>query len=85
MNNVTLYLYQNNLKRVIWHAKAFMTRFPNWSPRPPLGTTERFPGGHEQRPLLKSSVVILQNPIDQQRATRIGTLWKGRGPQTMTG
>ena len=36
---------------------AFLTR----SPRPPLGKTERFSGGHEQRPLLNTSAVILQN------------------------
>jgi len=31
-----------------------------------MGATERFSGGHEQRPLLNSSAAILQNLIDQQ-------------------
>jgi len=31
-------------------------------PRPPLGDTERFPGGHDQRPSLGSFAVILHNP-----------------------
>jgi len=56
-------MYQNNLERVFWRANAFMTGFLNRSPRPPLGTTEQFPEGHEQRPLLNRSAVILQNPI----------------------
>jgi len=41
-----------------------------------LGTTERFSGGHEQRPLLNSSAVILQNPIDEQGVTSVDSLWK---------
>jgi len=32
-------------------------------PRPVLRTTERFSGGHEQRPPLGSFAVILHNPI----------------------
>jgi len=31
-------------------------------PSAPVGATERFSGGHEQRPLLNSSAAILQNP-----------------------
>jgi len=54
-----------------------MTGFLNRSPRPPLGTTERFPRGHEQRPLLNNSAVILQNPIDEQGAAIVGSLGKG--------
>jgi len=33
--------------------------------------------GHEQRPLLNSSAVIFQNPIDEQRATCVESLWNG--------
>jgi len=33
-------------------------------------------GGHEQSPLLNSSVVILQNPIDEQGATSVESLCK---------
>jgi len=46
-------------------------------PRSPMGATERFSRGHEHRPLLSSSAVILQNPIDEQGATSVGSLWKG--------
>jgi len=35
--------------------------FLNWGSRAPLGDTEWFPGGHEQRLFLISSAVILQN------------------------
>jgi len=35
------------------------------------------PGDHEQRPLRNSSAVILQNPIDEQGATSVDSLWKG--------
>jgi len=38
---------------------------------------EQFSSGHEQRPLLNSSAVILQNTIDQQRATTVESFWKG--------
>jgi len=38
---------------------------------------ERFSGGHEQRPLLNNAAVILQNPIDEQGATSVESLWKG--------
>ena len=41
------------------------------------GATERFSGGHEQRPLLNSSAVILQNPVDEQRVTSVESFWKG--------
>jgi len=41
------------------------------------GATERFSGGHEQRPLPNSSAVILQNPNDEQGATSVESLWKG--------
>ena len=50
-------------------------------PRPPLGATDRFCRGHEQRPLLNNAAVILQNLIDGQGATSVESLWKG--PQTM--
>jgi len=42
---------------------SFKPGFLNRDSRPPLGTTKRFSGEHEQRPLLTSSVVILQNPM----------------------
>jgi len=35
-------------------------------PATPLGATEQFSGAYEQRPLLNSSAVILQKPIDEQ-------------------
>jgi len=54
-----------------------MAGFLNRIPRHLSGTTERFPGGHEQRPLLNSSAVILQNPIDEQGTTSVGSHWKG--------
>jgi len=41
------------------------------------GGQERFSGSHEQRLLLNSSSVVLQNPIDEQGATSIKNLWKG--------
>jgi len=51
--------------------------------RPPLGATEPFSGatsrglrGHQQRPLLNSSAVILQNPINEQEGTSVDSLWK---------
>jgi len=50
--------------------------FLNRSPRPPLGAKEQSSGGHEQRPLLNSSAVILQNPIDEQGATSVESLRK---------
>jgi len=50
--------------------------FLNRGPRPPLGATERFSEDHEQRPLLNSSAVILQNPIDKQGTTSVDSLWK---------
>jgi len=45
------------------------SRVSHWGRRPL--------GGHEQRPLLNSSTVILQNPIDEQGATSVDSLWKG--------
>jgi len=47
--------------------------------RPPLGTgaTKRFTRGHEQRPLINSSAVILHNLFDEQGATSVDSLWKG--------
>jgi len=47
------------------------------------GATERFSGGHEQRPLLNSSAVTLQNPSDGQGAKSVDRFWKG--PQTTNG
>jgi len=38
---------------------------------------ERLSRGNEQRPLLNNSAVILQNPIDEQGATSVESLWKG--------
>jgi len=38
------------------------TGFLKRGPRPPLGVTKRFSGGHEQRPSLSSFAVILHNP-----------------------
>jgi len=49
----------------------------NWGPRPPLGDTEWFSGSHEQGPLLYSSAMILQNPIDEQGATSVDSFGKG--------
>jgi len=54
--------------------------FLNWGPRPPLGTTERFSGGHEQRPLLNSSAMILQNLIDERETTSVESLEGGHKP-----
>ena len=51
--------------------------FLNRSPQAALGVTERFSGTHEQRPLLNSSAVILQNPIAEQGATSVESFWKG--------
>jgi len=51
--------------------------FLNRSPRLPLRATEQFSGDHEQRPLLNSSAVILQNPIDEHGAASVESLWKG--------
>jgi len=38
-------MYQNNLERVFWRAKAFMTGFLNRSPRPPLRDHGAVPRG----------------------------------------
>jgi len=51
--------------------------FLNQSPWPPLEATEGFSGSHEQRHLLNSSAVILQNPIDDHGATSVERLCKG--------
>ena len=50
------------------------TRVPHPGPR---GATERFSGAHEQRLLLNSSTVMLQNPIDEQGARSVDSLWMG--------
>ena len=42
-----------------------------------LEATEQFFGDYEQRHLLNSSAVILQNPIDEQGTTSVERLWKG--------
>jgi len=42
-----------------------------------MGATDRFSGGHEQKPLLNSFTVILQNPIDEQEATSVESLSDG--------
>jgi len=34
-------------------------------------------GVHEQRPLLNSSVVVLQNSVDEPELTSVDSLWKG--------
>ena len=51
--------------------------FINRGPRPPLGATEQFSGDHGQRPLLNSSAMILQNPVDEQGATSVDSISKG--------
>jgi len=40
----------------------FSGRVSQTGPSPPLGATERFSGGHEQRLSLSSFAVILHNP-----------------------
>ena len=67
-------------------------RFLNQGPRPALRVKERFSGGHEHRPLLNSSAVILQtrglkpywwgprgdqNPTGEQGTAGVDSLWKG--------
>jgi len=52
------------------------TRVSQSGPRHPLEATVRFSGGHELRPLLNSCGVMLQNPIDEQGATSVESLWK---------
>ena len=56
---------------------ALLPAFLKRGPRPPLGATRTFSGGHEQRPLLNNSAVILQNPIDEQGTASVDSLWKG--------
>jgi len=61
-----------NLTKKLSLSQDFSTRALGspWGP-------EWFSGSHEQRPLLNSSAVILQNPIDEQTATSVESLWKG--------
>jgi len=63
--------------------------FFNRGPRPPLGVTERFSGGHKQRPLRNSSAVIAkrqskQNTFIGEQGQQVLRVF-GRGPQTMKG
>jgi len=51
--------------------------FLNQGPRATFGAMERFSVGHKQKPLPKSSVVILQNPIDEQGTTTLESLRRG--------
>jgi len=51
---------------------------------PLKGAKERFSEGHEQRPLLNISAVILQNPIDEQGRPQVLRVF-GRGSQTIKG
>jgi len=51
--------------------------FLNRSTQPHLGSTEWFSGGHEQRPLLNISAVMLQSPIDEQGTTSVKSRWRG--------
>jgi len=51
---------------------------------PLKGAKERFSEGHEQRPLLSISAVILQNPIDEQGGPQVLIVF-GRGSQTIKG
>jgi len=57
--------------------KSLYDRVSQPEPSAPIGDHGAVPGAHEQRPLLNSSAVILQNPIDEQGATSVGSLWKG--------
>jgi len=58
--------YIGNIKSKCLESKLHMpyTRagFHKRGPRAPLGATDRFSGGHEQRPSLGSFAVILHNP-----------------------
>ena len=56
------------------HSLMSKSRFFNLSPQLALGATERFSVGQKQRPLVNSSVVILQNPVDEERATSVESL-----------
>jgi len=58
-------------------AATTLVRVSQQGPSLPLGPTEWFSGSHEKRPLLNSSAVILQNPINEQEATSVHSLWKG--------
>jgi len=44
------------------HVVSSISGFLKRGPRPPLGLTERFSGGHNQRLSLGSFAVILHNP-----------------------
>ena len=72
MTNVCNWNFQNNLCH-FWIRTGFLNLGP-WSS---LGAMERFSGSHEQKPLLNSSAVILQNLIDEQGVTGVDSLWKG--------
>jgi len=54
---------------IIVKSELFKRGFLNRGPQPTLRAMERFSAGHEKRPLVNSSAMILQNPIHEQGAT----------------
>ena len=52
-------------------------RISQLEPSAPLGDHGAVLRGHEQRPLLNSSSVILPDPIDEQGATSVESPYKG--------
>jgi len=61
------YVMPNSVGMAVGSAKALHDSpgFLKRDPRPPLKATERFSGGHEQRPPLGSFAVILHDPVSR--------------------